>query len=74
MSLMDKIIYLADYTEPIRPNTPELEEVRRLSKIDLDKAMLKALEYSIKHIKAKGKPIHSNTLSAYEYMKEQLGE
>lgn len=74
MSLLDKVIYLADYTEPTRFSTPELEEVRALSKTDLDKALLKALEYSIKRIKAKGNPIHYTTLNAYNYIKEKLGE
>lgn len=74
MSLMDKVIFIADYTEPIRPSTPQLEEVRELSLKDLDKALLKALEYSIEHIKAKGKPIYDYTLNAYEFIKNQLGE
>lgn len=70
MSLMDKIIYLADYTEPGRTEIKEIDEVRGLCEKDLDKALLKAFEYSIKYIKAKGKEIHSDTLKAYEYMKE----
>lgn len=74
MSLMDKVIYLADYTEPTRFSTPELEEVRALSKTDLDKALLTALKYSIKRIEAKGGPVHYTTLNAYNYMKERLGE
>lgn len=74
MSLMDKIIYLADYTEPGRYSTPQLEEVRSLSKTNLDKAMVKALEYSIERIKSKGNPVHYTTLNAYKYMKEQTKE
>lgn len=74
MSLMDKIIYLADYTEPTRFGTPEIEEVRDLCKTDLDMALYKALKYSIDRIKAKGNPVHITTLNAYNYMKEKMEE
>lgn len=72
MSLLDKIIYLADYTEPLRFGTPQLEEIRSLCKTDLDMALCKALEYSIIRIKAKGNPVYEITLKAYNYIKEQV--
>ena len=74
MSLLDKIIYLADYTEPTRPGGPKLDEIRELSKKDLDIAVYKALEYSIERIKAKGNTVHETTIKAYNYMKEKVGE
>ncbi|MGL4800556.1 MAG: nicotinate-nucleotide adenylyltransferase [Cellulosilyticaceae bacterium] len=43
MSDMEKIIYLADMTERGRKAFPALEKIRRLSEIDLNRAMYEAL-------------------------------
>lgn len=72
MSPLDAVIYLADYTEPTRHSTPELEEIRALSKTDMDHALLKAMDYSIARMKKKDFPIHHTTLDAYAYYKNKL--
>jgi len=64
MTLLDKIIYLADYIEPNREAFEGLEELREIAYVDLDKAMLKALNMSVKHVKSKGALVHPDTLAA----------
>ncbi len=63
MTKLDKIIYLADMTEPSR-NYREVCELRALSRENLDKAFLKALDYSLIFNISKGVLIHPNTLYA----------
>lgn len=61
MSVLDKIVFLADYIEPGR-DFPGIEEVRQLAYSDLDKALLKALDASIVHIVQIGGFIHVLTI------------
>jgi predicted HD superfamily hydrolase involved in NAD metabolism len=68
MSLLEKIIYLADYIEPHR-NFPGVDEVREVAyKEDLDKALLISLNKTIKYIIEKGQLLHINTVEARNYL------
>ena len=49
MSLLEKVIFLADYIEPGR-SFPGVEEVRRLAREDLDRAILKSLDNTIVYL------------------------
>ena len=46
MTLLEKIIYLADYIEPGR-HFPGVEEVREIAKTDLDNALIQAIQNTI---------------------------
>lgn len=63
MTLLEKIIYLADYIEPTR-TTPGVDEVRSLAYRDIDEAMALALQNSIDHISEKGKIPHHYSVDA----------
>jgi predicted HD superfamily hydrolase involved in NAD metabolism len=63
MSSLDKIIYLADVIEPGR-NGGGLEELRIMAYINLDKAMLMALDQSISYILDRGGLLHPATIEA----------
>lgn len=67
MTLLDKIIYLADALEPGR-RYPGVELLRRLAEEDLDKALLKALESSISYVLEKGQLLHPATVEARNYL------
>ena len=71
MSLLEKVIYLADYMEPTR-DFEGVEELRRLTELDLDRALLRALEMSIEEMKARGNPLHWRTAEAYDWLKGRL--
>ncbi|MFQ9209852.1 MAG: bis(5'-nucleosyl)-tetraphosphatase (symmetrical) YqeK [Clostridium fessum] len=44
MSLLDKILYVADYIEPRRDKAPNLPKLRRLAFEDLDEALYQILD------------------------------
>lgn len=67
MSLLEKIIFVADYIEPGRRQAPELAEIRRLAFLDLDAAMLKILGDTLAYLKATAGEIDPMTEKTYEY-------
>ena len=71
MSLLDKIVYVADYLEPRRNKAPNLEEVRRLAFIDLDEALFKILSDTLEYLDGGSGEIDEMTLKAYEYYKNE---
>ena len=64
MTLLDKIIYLADYIEPNR-SFPGVDEVRQLAFKDLDDAILKSISNSVKHLLQKEQMIYPETIHFY---------
>lgn len=71
MSLLEKIIFIADYIEPNREKFGGLEEARRLAYLDLDEAMEYILENTIAYVKARGRLLHPLSLEALEYYKKR---
>lgn len=68
MSILEKIIYIADYIEPLR-SFPGVEKVRKAAyKGDLDKALLLSFDNTIKYIVEKGQLIHKSTIEARNYI------
>lgn len=74
MSLLEKVIFLADYIEPGR-NFPGVDEVRAKAKNDLDQAVCQALVNTITFLLSKGAQVHPDTVDAYNDLikaKEEL--
>lgn len=69
MSLLEKIIYIADYMEPNRA-FDGVEELRRLAYEDLDGAVMLGLTMSIEDLKRRGALIHRDTQGALDWLKE----
>lgn len=63
MTLLEKVIWLADYIEPGR-HFPGVDEVRELAKQDLDRALLHGLDNTILFLIEKGKKVYPLTLAA----------
>lgn len=61
MSLLDKIIFLADYIEPNR-DFPGVEELRALAFKDLNAAVIRAYDGTIRHLLDQGLSIHVDTI------------
>ena len=74
MSLLEKIVYIADYIEPGRDHAPNLDEVRRLSFDDLDEALVQILEDILVHLKSSKKEIDPMTQKTYDYYKRKQSE
>ena len=71
MSTLDKIIYIADYIEPMRKKAPNLTDVRKLAFEDMDMALLKILTDTLAYLKNSSKQMDSMTFRTYQYYKEQ---
>lgn len=67
MTLLDKILYIADYMEPNR-DFPGVEHLRKLAYEDLDAAVLAGCEASIQEMKDRGQPVHQNTVAARDWL------
>ncbi|UOO38477.1 nicotinate (nicotinamide) nucleotide adenylyltransferase [Oscillospiraceae bacterium CM] len=65
MSLLEKIIYIADYIEPTR-DFDGVDDLRALAYDDLDKAVLKGLEMSIDDMRRRGIIPHQRTQEAVD--------
>ena len=70
MSLLEKILYTADYMEPHR-DFPEVAELRRLAYEDLDGAVALGAALAIQEMREKNRVVHPNTLECY---RELTGE
>lgn len=72
MTVLEKILYIADFTEPNRKSFPGLDELRKMSEADLDLAMLRAVESSIRYVKSQGKLLHEQSLLTQKYYSELI--
>ena len=50
MSLLEKIVFVADYIEPGRKHASNLDEVRRLAFEDLEQALIKILSDILEYL------------------------
>lgn len=72
MTLLEKIIYIADYIEPNR-DFDGVDRLRFLAYQDLDSAMLLGLKMSVEELVEKGMPIHPKTLAALAWFTGRKG-
>lgn len=68
MTLLEKIIYLADYIEPSR-DFPGVDTLRKVCYEDLNKGLLLGLEMSIEEMQRMGNPVHHATIEARDALK-----
>ncbi|TCD46745.1 HDIG domain-containing protein [Streptococcus sp. X16XC17] len=73
MTLLDKVLYVADYIEPGR-DFPDVDEARAIAKQDLDQAVAYETAHTIAHLASKGIPIYPQILETYnayvKYLKD----
>ncbi len=67
MSVLEKVIYLADAIEPNR-NYPTVDVARELAEVSLEKACLFSMEHSISYIRERGLFLHEDTIKARDYL------
>lgn len=71
MSLMDKIIYVADKIEPSR-HYEGLDDVRRVAYENLNRAMLLVMQHSAEYTVSSGRKINPSTAAVMEYLKGEI--
>ncbi|WP_288226246.1 bis(5'-nucleosyl)-tetraphosphatase (symmetrical) YqeK [uncultured Enterococcus sp.] len=64
MSLLDKIIYVADYIEPGR-NFPGVEDARVIAFSDLDQAVAFETKHTLAHLIESETPVYPKTIETY---------
>lgn len=67
MTVLEKIIYVADYMEPNR-DFPGVEKLRKLAKTDLDAALLMGLEMAVAHVRRQGAIVGQHSLDAMAFL------
>lgn len=68
MSILDKIIYIADYIEPNRKMLPEMDIIRREAFTDLDACLIHILKNTIEYLmEREPDSIDSITLETYQF-------
>ena len=67
MTLLQKIVYLADYTSKDRTH-PGAKEVYEIAKKNLDEAMISTLKRTINFVLERDRLVHPKTIDAYNYM------
>ena len=67
MSLLDKIIFIADYIEPGRDKATGLPEIRRLSFTKIDKALIRILSDTLDYLTSCNDPIDPATQNVLDY-------
>ncbi len=72
MTLLDKIIYIADYIEPNRCEAPNLEDARRMAFVDIDACLYMILKDSLSYLESKSWAIDSMTEKTFQYYQEEI--
>lgn len=67
MTVLEKIIFLADYIEENR-HFPGVELLRRLAKTDLNKAVLAGYDMTLRHVIDQGGMIHTASIEGRNYL------
>ena len=72
MSLLEQIVFVADYIEPGRKEAENLEFLRQTAFQDLDLATFKILEQTLDYLKRTGASVDQRTVATRDYYKELL--
>lgn len=70
MGTLEKIVYIADYIEPMRNKAQHLPRIRKLAFEDLDECMFEILRDTLIYLEENPKEIDSTTKDAFVYYKD----
>lgn len=70
MTLLEKIVFLADYIEPARCRAAHLHEIRDIAFVDIDQAVYMTLRDTLRYLESGIGAVDEMTKSAYVYYKE----
>jgi len=69
MSVLEKIIFISDFIEPLRDKAACLKDARSLAFKDIDRCMHFILVDTFEYLDRAGKHVEKNTVDAYNYFK-----
>ncbi|MBC7960231.1 MAG: nicotinate (nicotinamide) nucleotide adenylyltransferase [Vallitaleaceae bacterium] len=67
MSLLEKIVFIADYIEPTRNKAPRLTQLRHMATISLDEVLVQILKDTLDYLVTTNKSIDLRTEETYDY-------
>lgn len=67
MSMLEKIVFIADYIEPGRDHSERLPKLRTLAFHDLDEALVEILQDTLRYLEGTGGEIDPMTQRTYDY-------
>jgi HD superfamily phosphohydrolase YqeK len=70
MNMLDKIIYIADYIEPLRCEAPHLERIRQLAFSDLNQCVAEILYDTLHYLSGRKGSIDPTTQTTYDFYKQ----
>lgn len=70
MSLLEKIIYIADYIEPGRDEAPDLDKLRKTAFTDIDEAVYLISRQTLDYLRYKGSVVDPATDNTFKYYKK----
>ena len=74
MSLLEKIVFVADYIEPRRNKASNLSKLRQMAFIDIDRTVYEIMDQTLRYLKTKKVPIDSLTKKSCDYYRALCGE
>ena len=72
MTLLEKIVYIADYIEPGRRELPNMAEIRRLAFENIDECIYQILQDSLNYLNTRNITVDPMTEKTYLYYKAYL--
>lgn len=70
MSILEKIVFIADYIEPNRYKAKNLTEIRKMAFYDLDECVYMILRDTLAYLKNNPKAVDPTTSNAYEFYQD----
>ena len=74
MTMLEKIIYIADYIEPGRRELPNMADVRRLAFQNIDECLYRILKDSLVYLNSRKIAVDPMTQKTYDYYKKEMGK
>lgn len=72
MTLLEKIIFTADYIEPYRKPLPRIQKIRQMAYENLDLAIIMILENTLEYLNSTGALIDTLTNDTFEYYRTKM--
>lgn len=70
MTMLEKIIYIADKTEPGR-KFDDVENLRKIANININDALIYSLERTIEYVKQKNQDLDIESIKTLNFLKEE---
>ena len=71
MTLLEKIVYIADYIEPRREKADNLAQVRGMAFLDIDATLYRITVDTIEFLKKRGVWIDRFTVECFEWLEKE---